>query len=268
MPFYHRTSGWSKRQQTREGRNVVHHQARCHACVRLQRERDHRRWHWCYPGKGGEKGECRQQVSNSRPVGQMWPTKSFCIVCINTLKRPLVWCGRPWRWRRSCPHWARAPWGTSPWTQRTAACTRLRGKTTEKRRRYTKHNIILIELSLLCRTSWTFGFEPSSIVSFLQVITNWIEPPKRERKANYAVDAYFREALRVSEPKAPKVRLDEINESWFSYGDCQVTCVHSWRLSVSLHCKGSSSSKAAERAGLPVLPSTALWAPRKRNSFL
>ncbi|KAK7485584.1 hypothetical protein BaRGS_00023159, partial [Batillaria attramentaria] len=35
-------------------------------------------------------------------------------------------------------------------------------------------------------------------------IGGWIEPPKRERKANYAVDAYFREALRVSEPKAPK----------------------------------------------------------------
>ncbi|XP_071453499.1 chromatin-remodeling complex ATPase chain Iswi-like [Hetaerina americana] len=35
-------------------------------------------------------------------------------------------------------------------------------------------------------------------------IGSWIEPPKRERKANYAVDAYFREALRVSEPKAPK----------------------------------------------------------------
>ncbi|CAJ0961857.1 unnamed protein product [Ranitomeya imitator] len=34
--------------------------------------------------------------------------------------------------------------------------------------------------------------------------TEWIEPPKRERKANYAVDAYFREALRVSEPKIPK----------------------------------------------------------------
>lgn len=33
---------------------------------------------------------------------------------------------------------------------------------------------------------------------------NWIEPPKRERKANYAVDAYFRDALRMSEPKAPK----------------------------------------------------------------
>ena len=33
----------------------------------------------------------------------------------------------------------------------------------------------------------------------------WIEPPKRERKANYAVDAYFREALRVNEPKAPRV---------------------------------------------------------------
>ena len=38
-------------------------------------------------------------------------------------------------------------------------------------------------------------------------IGTWIEPPKRERKANYAVDAYFREALRVSEPKAPKVSL-------------------------------------------------------------
>ncbi|XP_006629564.2 SWI/SNF-related matrix-associated actin-dependent regulator of chromatin subfamily A member 5 [Lepisosteus oculatus] len=35
-------------------------------------------------------------------------------------------------------------------------------------------------------------------------LTEWIEPPKRERKANYAVDAYFREALRVSEPKVPK----------------------------------------------------------------
>ena len=34
----------------------------------------------------------------------------------------------------------------------------------------------------------------------------WIEPPKRERKANYAIDAYFREALRMSEPRAPKVR--------------------------------------------------------------
>ncbi|KAM8954426.1 LOW QUALITY PROTEIN: SWI/SNF-related matrix-associated actin-dependent regulator of chromatin subfamily A member 1 [Pelodytes ibericus] len=32
----------------------------------------------------------------------------------------------------------------------------------------------------------------------------WIEPPKRERNANYAVDAYFRNALRVSEPKIPK----------------------------------------------------------------
>ncbi|CAO2611000.1 SWI/SNF-related matrix-associated actin-dependent regulator of chromatin subfamily A member 5 [Lemmus lemmus] len=35
--------------------------------------------------------------------------------------------------------------------------------------------------------------------------TEWIEPPERERKANYAVDGYFRDALRVSEPKAPKV---------------------------------------------------------------
>jgi len=35
---------------------------------------------------------------------------------------------------------------------------------------------------------------------------SWIAPPKRERKANYAVDAYFREALRTgsNEPKAHK----------------------------------------------------------------
>ncbi|KRZ80198.1 putative global transcription activator SNF2L1, partial [Trichinella papuae] len=33
----------------------------------------------------------------------------------------------------------------------------------------------------------------------------WIEPPKRERKANYQIDAYFRDALRPHvEPKAPK----------------------------------------------------------------
>lgn len=37
-------------------------------------------------------------------------------------------------------------------------------------------------------------------------MVEWIEPPKRERKASYAVDAYFREALRVSEPKVPKVK--------------------------------------------------------------
>ncbi|XP_065886497.1 SWI/SNF-related matrix-associated actin-dependent regulator of chromatin subfamily A member 5-like [Dysidea avara] len=34
---------------------------------------------------------------------------------------------------------------------------------------------------------------------------HWIEPPKRERKANYAIDAYFRDALRTSsEPRAHK----------------------------------------------------------------
>ncbi|XP_058829709.1 chromatin-remodeling complex ATPase chain Iswi [Topomyia yanbarensis] len=38
----------------------------------------------------------------------------------------------------------------------------------------------------------------------IHALGSWIEPPKRERKANYAVDAYFKEALRVAEPKAPK----------------------------------------------------------------
>ncbi|XP_046901658.1 SWI/SNF-related matrix-associated actin-dependent regulator of chromatin subfamily A member 5 isoform X2 [Hypomesus transpacificus] len=49
-----------------------------------------------------------------------------------------------------------------------------------------------------------YSFEGEDYREKKKVITNWIEPPKRERKANYAVDAYFREALRVSEPKAPK----------------------------------------------------------------
>ena len=30
------------------------------------------------------------------------------------------------------------------------------------------------------------------------IVNTWIEPPKRERKANYAVDQYFKEALRVT----------------------------------------------------------------------
>jgi len=60
--------------------------------------------------------------------------------------------------------------------------------------------------------NFTMDTENSSVYTFegedyrekKKVVANWIEPPKRERKANYAVDAYFREALRVSEPKAPK----------------------------------------------------------------
>lgn len=50
-----------------------------------------------------------------------------------------------------------------------------------------------------------YQFEGEDFREKAKIITgNWIEPPKRERKANYAVDAYFRDALRTSEPKAPK----------------------------------------------------------------
>uniref|UniRef100_A0A8C5G3K6 SWI/SNF related, matrix associated, actin dependent regulator of chromatin, subfamily a, member 5 n=1 Tax=Gouania willdenowi TaxID=441366 RepID=A0A8C5G3K6_GOUWI len=50
--------------------------------------------------------------------------------------------------------------------------------------------------------NFTMDTENSSVYTFegedyrekKKVITNWIEPPKRDRKANYAVDAYFREA--------------------------------------------------------------------------
>ena len=45
---------------------------------------------------------------------------------------------------------------------------------------------------------------PVLSVSVVQALYKTERKGKRERKANYAVDAYFREALRVSEPKAPK----------------------------------------------------------------
>ncbi|KAG5844891.1 hypothetical protein ANANG_G00132980 [Anguilla anguilla] len=52
--------------------------------------------------------------------------------------------------------------------------------------------------------SSVYNFEGEDYREKKKIVTEWIEPPKRERKANYAVDAYFREALRVSEPKVPK----------------------------------------------------------------
>lgn len=54
------------------------------------------------------------------------------------------------------------------------------------------------------RSLYNFEGEDYREKQKLATLGNWIEPPKRERKANYAVDAYFKEALRVAEPKAPK----------------------------------------------------------------
>uniref|UniRef100_A0A1I8PAI2 Chromatin-remodeling complex ATPase chain Iswi n=1 Tax=Stomoxys calcitrans TaxID=35570 RepID=A0A1I8PAI2_STOCA len=83
-------------------------------------------------------------------------------------------------------------------------------KTAEEKAKYDS----LGESSLRTFTMDTAEGTSSSVYQFegedyrekqkLNTLGNWIEPPKRERKANYAVDAYFREALRVSEPKAPK----------------------------------------------------------------
>lgn len=49
-----------------------------------------------------------------------------------------------------------------------------------------------------------YNFEGVNYKEKQKIFTHWIEPPKRERKANYHVDTYFRDALRTSEPKAPK----------------------------------------------------------------
>lgn len=77
----------------------------------------------------------------------------------------------------------------------------------------------------------------------------WIEPPKRERKANYAIDAYFREALRMSEPRAPKVSVQPLHH---------LLPVHFNSLSPPSFLAGSTTSQAAISTGLPVLPATAV----------
>ena len=72
----------------------------------------------------------------------------------------------------------------------------------------------------------------------------WIEPPKRERKANYAVDAYFREALRTSEPKAPRVR--QSLAVFRSFNEVKMHLFYCFRpldLQSSPTCKTSSSTR-------------------------
>ena len=51
-----------------------------------------------------------------------------------------------------------------------------------------------------------YAFEGEDFRNKAKVELNWIAPPKRERKANYAVDAYFKDVMRTGEnaPKALK----------------------------------------------------------------
>lgn len=110
----------------------------------------------------------------------------------------------------------------------------------------------------------------------------WIEPPKRERKANYAVDAYFREALRVSEPKVPKVRNCRVWKSFlccfgsspllhpllssytgnkidvFSYSSLNTQNQAYGMLMYLSVFKGSTTSKTAKYSGFPVFPTAVI----------
>ncbi|OQV11664.1 SWI/SNF-related matrix-associated actin-dependent regulator of chromatin subfamily A member 5 [Hypsibius exemplaris] len=62
--------------------------------------------------------------------------------------------------------------------------------------------------------TFTLDTEPTTVYQFegedyrnkqLQLPATWIEPPKRERKQNYAIDKYYRDALRAeTTPKAVK----------------------------------------------------------------
>lgn len=78
-------------------------------------------------------------------------------------------------------------------------------------------------------------------------IGSWIEPPKRERKANYAVDAYFREALRTSEPKQPKVTIT--NTFYFLFIHINTTIKH-----IKLFFIGSSTTKTTIGSRFPIFP--------------
>ena len=81
----------------------------------------------------------------------------------------------------------------------------------------------LTSLSLDTPQQSVYQFEGQDFREKQKIGMNWIEPPKRERKANYAVDAYFREALRVNEPKAPKVCYQQGShrlEKYLNIQDC------------------------------------------------
>ena len=49
-----------------------------------------------------------------------------------------------------------------------------------------------------------YAFEGEDFRNKAKVESNWIAPPKRQRKANYDVDAYFKEVMKTGEtsPKA------------------------------------------------------------------
>ncbi|KAJ8262167.1 hypothetical protein GJAV_G00163270 [Gymnothorax javanicus] len=77
-------------------------------------------------------------------------------------------------------------------------------KTLEMKERMSKMGESSLRNFTMESESSVYNFEGEDYREKKKIVTEWIEPPKRERKANYAVDAYFREALRVSEPKVPK----------------------------------------------------------------
>lgn len=82
----------------------------------------------------------------------------------------------------------------------------------------------LMSLSLDTPTQSVYEFEGQDFREKQKIGMNWIEPPKRERKANYAVDAYFREALRVNEPKAPKVNTVDSFDFHFLWQMFELHC--------------------------------------------
>ncbi len=118
-----------------------------------------------------------------------------------------------------------------------------------------------IVFSLMFQRLTFIYFFPSIVYREKQksIVGAWIEPPKRERKANYAVDAYFREALRVTEPKAPKVIILFFLPLLF------FPKTRNYNMFSTI---GSPSSEATDRSRLPIFSATSLRAARSGDLSL
>ena len=102
---------------------------------------------------------------------------------------------------KSWQNWASRLFVILPWTQSKpkTLCTTLKERILGKNKQGNVLKTPDIHVSNVVFSNAPHCFRD-------EIGLNWIAPPKRERKANYAVDAIFREALRAGavEPKAHK----------------------------------------------------------------
>ena len=119
-----------------------------------------------------------------------------------------------------------------------------------------------------------YAFEGEDFRNKAKVELNWIAPPKRERKANYAVDAYFKDVMRTGEnapkalkaPRPPKQPIVQVlnyflTSSIFHAGlftNCKTHRISNFSLDVSLSC-WTKRSTATGRLSASRFLSTLIW---------